>query len=484
MPLTHNPALGVRLLWLVGGRLGLLVVSLFSTGLMTRDLGPHGFGDYRAAVGYLGMIVLLADLGLASIFVREISVPHADRNRVVGNAISVRLALACAFVAAALGLVFALPFTDEARRAAVWAAPGFLAYSLHLMLFGLFQQQMKQSQVVLAEIVGALVLLIAIIVLRGRDASPAAFSGALSLSYGVTLVIALAFARRHASLVPRFEAAEWSRLLRAALPLAVGTTMTIATFQSPTVLLALLSTPEDVGNYGVPLKIFDSLMGIALLVIGLAAPLLANAAASDGERYAGIVRQGLNVLLLGGTALALVLASSSEMIVTVVAGPAFTNSATTLQLFALLFVIHSCTLFLREAVTAMRLQHRIARCIAPAMLLAFLGFALLIPRYAGNGAVLALIAGETLLLFNFLRLLLVHSRVRLPLSAFTRLVTAGLIAGGVVYACHLHDLSWWLTTALSLPVYAAVMLAVGSFAIRDLKNLATQVRARRGRKPA
>jgi hypothetical protein len=33
-------------------------------------------------------------------------------------------------------------------------------------------------------------------------------------------------------------------------------------------------------------------------------------------------------------------------------------------------------------------------------------------------------------------------------------------------------------------VYAAVMLAVGSFAIRDLKNLATQVRARRGRKPA
>ena len=484
MPLRRNKVLGTRLLWLVGGRLGMLVFALLSTGLMTRDLGLHGFGDYRAAIGYLGMIVLLADLGLASIFVREISVPHADRDRVIGNAISVRLALACSAVAAAVALVFVLPFTPEARIAAVWAAPGFLAYSLHLMLFGLFQQQMKQSEVVRAEIVGAIVLLGAIVAIRDRQAPAAAFAAALSLSYLVTLAIALFFARRHASLVPRFDRPEWSRLMRAALPLALGTTMTIATFQSPTVLIAVLGAPEDVGNYGVPLKIFDSLMGIALLAIGLAAPLLASAAASDGERFAGTLRQGLSVLLIGGTALALVLVASAEIVVTVVGGAEFSGSATTLRLFALLFVVHSCALFLREAATAMRLQDHIARCIAPSMLLAFAGFAVLIPRFEGNGAVLALIASEALLIVNFLRLLLANAVAPTPLASVGRLAAAGLIAGGVVAACQANGIEWWMTTLISLPVYALFMLAFGSFAIRDVKNLALELRAHRARPAA
>ena len=233
------------------------------------------------------------------------------------------------------------------------------------MLFGLFQQKMKQAEVVLAETGGAIVLLGAVIALRGRDASPAAFCAALSLNYLVTCGIAANFARAHARLSPRFELEVWGRLLRAALPLAVGTTMTIVYFQSPTLLLAVLSTPEAVGNYGVPLKLFDSLMGIGLLVIGLVAPLLAHAAVADDARFARTLQQSLSLFLLGGTALALVLASSAEMIVIVVAGPEFDSSASTLQLFALLFVIHTSTLLLREAATALHLQKKIAAVHRP-----------------------------------------------------------------------------------------------------------------------
>ncbi|HMB77447.1 MAG TPA: oligosaccharide flippase family protein, partial [Kiloniellaceae bacterium] len=62
--------LGSRLLLLVCGRIGLLVLGLMATALLTRILGPAGFGSYRAAVAYLGLVVVLADLGLGSIFVR------------------------------------------------------------------------------------------------------------------------------------------------------------------------------------------------------------------------------------------------------------------------------------------------------------------------------------------------------------------------------------------------------------------------------
>jgi O-antigen/teichoic acid export membrane protein len=475
MPSASGRMLGSRLLWLVGGRLSLLLFALLSTGLMTRDLGPHGFGDFRTAAGYLGLVVLLADLGLASIFVREISMPGADRDRLVGNAIAVRLTLAMASIAVALPLLLLLPFTAEAKYAALWAAPGFLAYSLHLMLFGLFQQRMKQAEVVFAEIAGAAVLVGAVLMLRGRGASPAAFCAALSLNYLVTCGIALYFARAHASLVPRFELDVWIHLMRAAVPLALGTTMTIIYFQSPTILLAVLSTPTAVGNYGVPLKIFDSLMGIGLLAIGLAAPLLAHAAAANASRFSETLQQGMTLILLGGTALSLVLAASAEIVVAVMAGPAFQSTTATLQLFALLFVIHTCSLFLREAATAMHLQKRIAACIAPALLVAGAGFFALIPRFEGNGAVVALTAAESLLLFNFLRLILRHSSARLHWPAFARLVAAGLLAAAFIVACHAYDVSWWVTTALSLPVYAAALVGMGAFAARDLQRLATQV---------
>jgi O-antigen/teichoic acid export membrane protein len=426
-------------------------------------------------VGYLGLVVLLADLGLASIFVREISAPDADQDRLVGNAIALRLTLATASIAMALALLLALPFTGEAKRAALWAAPGFLAYSLHLMLFGLFQQKMKQAEVVLAETGGAIVLLGGVVALRGQDASPAAFCAALSLNYLVTCGIAAGFARKHARLLPRFEFAVWGRLLRAALPLAVGTTMTIVYFQSPTLLLAVLSTPEAVGNYGVPLKLFDSLMGIGLLVIGLVAPLLAHAAVADATRFAKTLQQSMSLFVLGGTALALVLASSAEMVVLVVAGSAFDSSASTLRLFALLFVIHTCSLLLREAAIALHLQRQVARRIAPTLLVAGVGFYALIPRLEGNGAVLALMAAELLLLVNLALLILRHTRVRLLNRAFMRLIAAGLVAAGFVVACETNDFSWWVTTALALPVYGAALISLGAYSVRDMQRLATQM---------
>jgi hypothetical protein len=92
--------------------------------------------------------------------------------------------------------------------------------------------------------------------------------------------------------------------------------------------------------------------------------------------------------------------------------------------------------------------------------------------------VLALLVSETFLLFNFLGLLRGHLSVRLPPRVFAKLAAAGLIAAAVVYVCHVRELSWWLTTALVLPAYGVILLAVGSVAISDIQRLATTLYGR------
>ncbi len=80
-----------------------------------------------------------------------------------------------------------------------------------------------------------------------------------------------------------------------------------------------------------------------------------------------------------------------------------------------------------------------------------------------------------MLLLNLARLILRHSTTNLLDRSITRPITAGLIAAGFVVACEANGFSWWVTTALTLPVYCALLIGLGAFGVRDMQRLATQM---------
>ena len=60
-PKSLVATLGSRFLLLVVGRAVVLGLALVATAILTRTLGPAGFGNDRAAAGYFGLVVMLAD---------------------------------------------------------------------------------------------------------------------------------------------------------------------------------------------------------------------------------------------------------------------------------------------------------------------------------------------------------------------------------------------------------------------------------------
>ncbi len=112
-PPTLARKLGSRFALLAGGRVAVLVLGLLATALLTRLLGPDGFGHFRTAVAFLGIAVAAADLGLASLFVREISQSGADQRRLIGNALALRLLLAAIAMAIAVGVAFVVPQAED-----------------------------------------------------------------------------------------------------------------------------------------------------------------------------------------------------------------------------------------------------------------------------------------------------------------------------------------------------------------------------------
>ena len=471
--------LGSRFALMLTGRVVLLALSFLVLGLLTRALGPENFGHYRTAVSYLTLVCFIGGFGLHSIFVREISRAGADQVRIVGNAIMLRLAVTLAAMAGGVALAMALGFERPAFLGILVGTIGYVAYSVHLMLFGLFQQKLRQQGVVISEVVGGLALLGLVLVLIRADAGPMWFVAALGASYGLTLLMSLFFANRLVPLRPAADMATWRNLLWLALPLAAVEFLTEIYFRADSVLIAILHSPEMVGLYGVPAKVMDATLGVSSLFIGLFAPLFARSATADPTQFSRHVQQALGVLAMGSIAAAVLLVTLADEVVILIGGAAFAEAAGILAVLSLVIVSHSAIYLLREAVVALNMQRRLILVYFAGTVTAFVCFVPLISRYGGIGAAASILVAE-LLVFSLLYRMLCRARlhnVSLRVPALACL--CGAAAVGATASIAWLDGSWWTRSGAALGLYVAMLVATRALSIAELVVLCRGVILRR-----
>ncbi|MBE9533134.1 MAG: oligosaccharide flippase family protein [Proteobacteria bacterium] len=469
--MKNRTTLSSRFALMIFGRVLILLVGLLITAILTRHLGPTGFGSYRTAVAYLSLAVVFADLGLGSIFVREISRHGVDQARIIGNALSLRLLLAFVIMLVAVLLSYLLPFDGSERLGILAGSLGFVAYSLHLLLFGLFQQKLRQQGVILAEVTGGLVLVTLVVGLSYVDAEPFWFVGSLGFSYILTLIGTVFFAKRLVPYKLRMEMTQWRVLIRAGLPLAGAGTLGVLYVRGDSVLLALLHSPEAVGLYGVPIKISDSALGIALLFIGLFAPLLARSALADTDKFIRLVNDSFGVIFLGGVGGAVMLNVLAVDIIQLLAGSAFIDGVLILRLLSVFMVLHAGTLMLREATIALNMQSKLLAGYMVTLGIALLAYFYLIPPYSGVGAAAALIISELFLLSFVLKV--VANGISQPVSL--RVPVLGIISGVSTVIIFdfiiLSEWHWLVRLMVSVTVYIVMLLASRALRLSQIKSL-------------
>lgn len=477
--MSFAATLGSRFALMVGGRVLLLVIALLTTALLTRFLGPTGFGHYRTAVAYLAIAISLADLGLASLFVREISRPGANQARLIANALGLRLAIAGLAMLIAVIVAFILPLDGQDRLGILGGSLGFLAYSLHLLLFGLFQQKLRQGGVVLAEVLGGIVLVLLILLFAWLGAAPWWFAAAMGLSYVFTLLVTVIAAQRLVRFGLRLEPEVWWRLVREGAPLAVATSVTVLYFRADTVLLAIFQPPAEVGLYGVPIKVIDAFMGITMLFVGLFAPLLASTARVDEQGFRQHLRNGLMTLAIGTVGIGVGIIATAPEMVRLLAGPDFPASVPILRILAGVLVLHGTALILRESATALAIQHRLLPGYCLGLVVAFTGYLLLIPSLAGIGAALALLAAESVVVI-FIAVVVVRATaaadiLRVPLLT----LAAGLAAACAALWLDAGGFGFVVRAGGAGGLYLILLLGSGALSLPTLLTLGREMLARK-----
>lgn len=310
------------------------LIGLFTFVAVTRGLGPEAFGDFATAMAFLFVPIVLADIGIASAVLRDISASPERTDRVISAALPLRALIASGTVGLALAVGMAIPFSGQTKTAILIGSFGSLLHLMTLSLLPPIQAQLKLHWAVVANLTGRLVTLGVTLASLSAGFGFKSIVLAHVAGLGVTFLLHLAVVMRLVSLRPLVDTAYWKTLVRGALVLGLAVSLAQIYVRIDMLLLALLKPSAEVGVYGAAFK-FVELAELIVAAISISAfPSLARFVATGDPRLHRLIQKSFDVLIAVAAPIALLMVALSTQIIHLTAGSEFSEAAVALELLA------------------------------------------------------------------------------------------------------------------------------------------------------
>lgn len=350
-------------------------------GILTRYLGPAGFGQYSAVFAYLYVFTALADLGLYTILVREISRSGADEASVAGKIFTLRFFAIIILVLAANFFALFLPYPLEVKLGIFIASAFSIFSSLAQVLTGIFQKHLRLYLVSLSDVIARLIQVGALLILIRFETGLLWFIGVVVVSEVVHFLLIHFFARATTRVKLSVDRGYWLETLKTAFPIAVSLVFVLVYFKLDTVLLSIMKPAYDVGVYSVAYKVLEAVIFLPAIYIGLVMPILSRHAFSNRIEFVKTFRKAFDVISIFALWFSAYLFLMSDWVIKIIGGSGFAESGPVLKILSLaIFLIFFGNLG-GNAIIALNLQKK-AMWIYFAGAVVNLGSNLvLIPRY-------------------------------------------------------------------------------------------------------
>jgi O-antigen/teichoic acid export membrane protein len=456
-------------------------ISFFTFVAITRGLGPEAFGDFTAAMVFLFIPVVLADVGLSAAVLREISARPERTPEVMRISVSLRSVISALAVLIGLAVGLLLPFNEQTKTAILIGAAGAFLTLMTSALQPVLQAQLKLHWVVVANVSGRLVTLAATLAVLAAGLGFNSVVLASVVGVAVTFLLHLAIVARLVPLAPSLDLSGWRALLRGSLVVGAAIGLSQIYFRIDTVLLAMLRSPEEVGLYGAAYK-FVELSEIVVAAVAMSMfPPLARFLSTGDERARGLVQSAFDVLLAASAALALFMIAFAEQIIVLTAGSEFEDGAIALQLLAPYAVLGYANGILWRVLIAVDRDLALLAIAVSVLVLNVALNLLLIPEYGYKAAAVISVASEA---FVFVLIgAVARGHGLLPSFGFAPAVLLAVAAAGTVIL--FLPGPTLVVAVVAAAVYAAVVVAmpgtVRTFVHGELMPATARLVSRSGR---
>ncbi len=452
-----------------GARILGLALSLITLGFITRYLGQEGFGYYATILAFLYFFTVLADLGLYSICVREISRPQADQAKIAGNAFTLRFFFGLLVFCLAPIIVYFLPYPGQVKLGVLVAGAAFWLNSNQQVLMGVFQKYLRMDKIALTEVLARSVQLSLVVLFVYLDLGFLFIVSALIGGALINFSLAFVFSQKYIPITFRFDFAYWKEILRESLPLAIAAIFTVIYFRLDTIMLSLLQSASQVGIYNLAYKFLESLLFFPAMFVGLIMPLMSKYAVTNPAKLKQTVQKTLNLILLFIIPLIIGTWFLSDYLVVLIGGQEFASSAGVLDILIVATGIIFLGVLFSNQIISLKKQKVLLYIYGLGALVNLIANYIFIPRYSYYGAAGTTLATE--LLVTCLMLIAIYRTLgQIPrFNLIYRYLAAGLIMAAIFWLLKSYSFYW--TAPLAVISYFACLQLMGAFSIKQILSL-------------
>lgn len=248
------------------------ILGLLTVFFVIRSLGAEKFGWYTTAIGFLQFVGIFSDFGFTITTANMLSEPKFDKEKLLNNLFTLRIATATLFQGIAPLIFLFFPYPIEVKIAVAITSLSFFAISTGHVFSGYFQNQLRTQIITAGELIGRAVLLLGVVVLIKINA---AFLPFMAILTSASIINTLYMFYK----MPKIRFAYDKEIFRAILikisPTALCIIFNSFYLQGDRVILPLFTSQAQVGFYGAAYRVLDVIVQIAALTMGIMSPLLA-----------------------------------------------------------------------------------------------------------------------------------------------------------------------------------------------------------------
>lgn len=440
--------------------------------MISRKLGVTALGVYATATAYYSLIAIAASAGTTPLLIREIAKRPRLTSDYVVHASLIAGALSALIAFAAWLVVPHLGYSHDLTVALLLIVLATVPATLNTIQEAAFVAHQRVELETITTFVSSVILIGTTAYLlstgHGVVSIMAVFVG---LEYAVTVVYFVLINRFVVRLRLRFRRIFAVRLVRDIRAFA-AMSMLAALFARPEVImLSLVSTEANVGLYVAALKIVDLWSFVPEVYMTNVFPILSRSfAARDGRTQE---LQDRSIMHLCGLAIPVTVGifAAAHPIITFFYGPAFGDSVILLRILSITVTAVAIWAVLWRVLAAAGRQASVLRAQVITIVLRIAVGAALIVAFSAVGAAISTSAS----LVVFASLLAIEIRreqvaIRILSLVWKHVLAAGAM-GAVVAAAAAANVPLWTIVPVAGVVYAAGLIVLGVFALRDLPSL-------------
>lgn len=380
------------------GRIFVLALALISIKLITNYLGPAGTGYYNTVTTYFNFIIVLADLGLFSVTVRELSKNPLQSKKLLSNLFAFRFLSALTVTAIALIIGFLTDYPPEIKYGLTIAAL-FPIFNLTGSIFDMFfQYKLEMQKVALAEVISKTLTIVLMIALIYYHLGYYSIMFTLSFAAVVNFIIKAILSRKEVKISFDFNRQIISPIIKMALPLGLVFIVNNIYFKIDTLMLFYYKGAVDVGIYTVAYRVLETTLFAGSYLSSSLKPLLSRSVINDKPRAERAISQSVTFLLFMSLILAIICFTFPKEIILFLSDKDFISGKNALIILGLAGVFIYLSGLFGEVMIALDLRKTLLKISAFILIFNVLLNIYLIPRYSFIGAAWATLICEIALM--------------------------------------------------------------------------------------